>query len=237
MDATATTQGGGTRLRQVGAYVRLQGPGIAVEVSVNFLLPLLIYDWAKPELGEVKALLVSSAPPLIWSGVEFARRRRVDALSMLVLVGIALSLLAFVGSGSAKALQLREAMVGGVIALIFLGSAAIRRPLIYQLARAGMKRRNAAAELASFEALRGEAMFKRTMMIMTLVWGFGLLAQFLAACALVFTLSVHDYLLVGSPFGYATMGGLGLWTAWYARRRRRRGEALRAAAAAGSPPA
>ena len=237
MDELAMTGHGHSRLQQVGGHLRQHGAGMATEAVVNFLLPLLIYDWAKPELGEVKALLASSAPPLVWSAVEFARRRRVDALSMLVLVGIALSLLAFVGSGSAKALQLREAMVGGAIALIFLGSAAIRRPLIYQLARAGMKRRNAAAELAGFEALQGEAMFRRTMMIMTLVWGFGLMAHFLASCALVFALTVHDYLLVGPPFGYATMGALGLWTAWYARRQRRRGEALRAAAAAGSPPA
>ena len=172
---------------------------MATEVAVNFLLPLLIYDWTRPALGEVKALLASSAPPLVWSAVELARRRRVDALSMLVLVGIGLSLLAFIGTGSAKALQLREALVGGVIAMIFLGSAAIRRPLIYQLARAGMQRRKAAAELAGFEALRGEASFKRTMMIMTLVWGLGLMVHFLASCALVFALTVHDYLLVGPP--------------------------------------
>ena len=106
--------------------------------------------------------------------------------------------------------------------MVFLGSAAIGRPLIYQLARAGLKRRGS-SELESFEALRDNRMFKRSMMIMTLAWGFGLLAD--AA------VSVSQYLLVGPILGYGTMGGLGLWTFWYAKRRRRLGEASRAAEA------
>ena len=232
MEAMTMIEPQPTRGQQAAAYIRQHGATVAVELVVNFALPLLVYDWTRPALGEVKALLASSAPPLVWSLVEFARRRRIDAVSMLVLVGIALSLLAFIGSGSAKALQLRESLVGGVIALIFLGSAAINRPLIYQLARAGMQRRSQSAELARFEADREHAMFRRTMMFMTLVWGFGLLAHFLAAVALVFVLSVRGFMLVGPPFGYATMGGLGLWTAWYGRRQRRRGDALRAVAAA-----
>ncbi len=229
------------RGEQALAYVRANGLSVATEGLVNFVLPYVIYDLAKHDLGDVKALIASSAPPLAWSLYEFARHRRIDAVSLLALGGIVLSLLAFFGGGSAKFLQLREKLVTVAIGLVFLGSAAIGRPLIYQLARAGLKRR-ASSELESFEALRDDRGFRRTMMIMTLAWGFGLLADAAVCGVLVFTLSISQYLIVGPIIGYATTGSLGLWTFWYARRRRRLGDARRAAEAearrpAGSPTA
>jgi hypothetical protein len=212
-------------------FIRERGASVATEILVNFLLPLLIFDYAKPHLGDVNALIASSGPPIAWSLIEFARRRRVDALSILVLTGIALSLLAFLGGGSAKFLQLREKLVTVAIGLVFLGSAAIGKPLIYQLARATIMRRSP-SELADFEAMRDNMHFRRVMMIMTLVWGFGLLAEAAVAVALVLSLSIHNYLIVSPIVGYGTMGGLSLWTWWYARESRRKGKARAAAQAA-----
>ena len=209
------------------ALIRERGAGIGFEILVNFVLPFLIYDLGRKSLGDVHALMASSAPPLSWTIIEFLRKRRVDALSLLVLTGIALSLLAFLGGGSVRFLQLREKMVTVTIGLIFLGSAAIGRPLIYQLARATIMRRSP-SELGDFEAMRDNAYFRRTMMIMTLVWGFGLVGEAAVAVALVLTLSIRDYLLVGPVVGYGTMGGLSFWTYWYSRRQRRKGEARRA---------
>ena len=126
---------------------------IGIEVLVNLVLPYLIYIQTEAHIGQVHALLASSLPPILWSGVEFARRRRIDAMSLLVLAGIALSLLAFLGGGSVRFLQLREKLITGLIGLVFLGSAAIGRPLIYQLARAGMMRKSP-SEAARLEGLR-----------------------------------------------------------------------------------
>jgi hypothetical protein len=146
-----------------------------------------------------------------------------------VLAGIVLSLLAFLGGGSVRFLQLRENLVTGLIGLIFLGSAAIGRPLIYQLARAG-KLRESSAEAARFESLRDNPRFRRHMTIMTLVWGFGLLAQTGVACLLVFSLSIRHYLVVSPIVGYGMMGGLALWTFWFVKRIKRRGAAAAAKA-------
>ena len=209
--------------------VRQKGLGAGLEILINFVLPFLIYDFGKTELGDVHALMASSAPPIAWSIFEFARSRRVDALSILVLAGIALSLLAYAGGGSVKVLQLREKLVTATIGLVFLGSAAIGRPLIYQLARASILRKTP-SEVESFDAMRDNAGFKRVMLVMTLVWGVGLLAEAGVATVLVFKLSIRDYLIVGPMVGYGTMGALSLWTFLYARSRRRRGEAARKAA-------
>lgn len=218
------------RRRTVLAWLRANGVGVAIEAAVNFVLPYLIFGWAKPHWGEVDALIASSGPPILWSLVEFARHRKVDALSILILAGIALSLLAYAGGGGVRMLQLREKLVTALVGCIFLGSAAIRRPLVYQLARATLARRGS-VELSGFEALKDNPHFRRTMTLMTLVWGFGFVAEAALAGALVFTMSVKQFLVVGPILGNATMGALGMWTFWYSRTQRRKGEARRAAAA------
>ena len=214
-------------------YLRTNGGHVLVEALVNFILPFVIYSYAEASLGDVRALLLSSAPPIAWSLVEFARHRRVDALSVLVVAGIILSLLAMIGGGGPKFLQLRENLVTGIIGLVFLGSALIGKPLIYQLARASMRRKSE-DEAQEFEALQVHAGFRRTMTVMTLVWGLGLLAHFGVSAVLVFVLSIRAYLIVNPIIGYGTMGALTLWTFLYGQRARRRGEARRAALVEGA---
>ena len=211
-------------------YVRKNGGHVLVEALVNFVLPFLIYNYAEAPLGAVKALLASSAPPILWSLVEFSRHRRLDALSVLVVSGIALSLLAMLGGGGVRFLQLREKLVTGVIGLVFLGSALIGKPLVYQLARATMRRRSE-DEAQQFEALQIHAGFRRTMTVMTLVWGLGLLADVLVSVVLVFLLSIREYLLINPIVSYGTLGALSLWSFLYGQRAKARGEARRAAAA------
>ena len=77
------------------AFLRGQGGSVLIELLINFVAPLLIYDHLQAQWGEVKALLASSAPPILWSLIEFARHRRVDAISVLVIGGIVLSLLSY----------------------------------------------------------------------------------------------------------------------------------------------
>ena len=87
------------------------------------------------------------------------------------------------------------------IGLIFLGSAAIGRPLMYVLARASMMRTNPAAA-QELEDLKDNIYFRRTMTIMTLVWGFGLVGEAAVAGALVFALTVSQFLIVSPIIGY-----------------------------------
>jgi intracellular septation protein A len=222
------------RTAQALAWLRAHGVKIGLELLVNFILPYLIYDFGKDRMGDVGALMASSGPPILWSIVEFIRERKVDAVSILVLAGIALSLLAFAGGGGVKFLQLRENLVTGLVGLVFLGSAVVGKPLIYELARAGA-RRNTPDKVAELEALSGNVYFRRSMTVMTVVWGVGLLASCALSCALVFVVSIKQYLLISSPISYATMGLLAAWTFWYVGRSKRQGEARRAAAQAPEP--
>ncbi|HWA63161.1 MAG TPA: VC0807 family protein, partial [Caulobacteraceae bacterium] len=225
-----------TTVARARAWIKTNGPNVAVEAAVNFIGPYLIYTYAKPHLGEVGALLASSGPPIVWSLVEFARHRRLDVLSALVLGGIGLSLLAMLGGGGVKWLQLRERLVTVVIGLVFLGSAAIGKPIIYELARARSLRGDG-AQARELEALKDNLHFRRVMMVMTVVWGAGLLVEAAINVVLVFTLTVEQYLLVHPIVGYAATGLLVGFTFLYARHARARGMARRAAEAAAAAEA
>jgi hypothetical protein len=200
-----------SRLNRIAAYARANGMKLAGELAFNFVLPFAIYSACSSGIGAAPALLAASIPPILWSLAIFIRERKIDAISMMVLGGIVLSLIAFAGGGGVKFLQLRENLVGGVVGLIFLGSAAIGRPLIHQLARAGSRRRGAQAA-AMVDALRDDAGFRGAMMTATLVWGFGLTATCALHVALVFMLSIKQFLLINGWISWAVLGLLTAWT-------------------------
>jgi hypothetical protein len=191
------------------------------EILFNFVLPWACYHWAKPHYGEVHAIFASALPPMLWSVITFIRDRRIDAISLLVIGGIGLSLVGFAVGGSPKLLLVRESFVTGLIGVLALGSAAIGKPLIYHLARAIMARQSP-AEHDAFVARRDIPAFKRSMMVMTVVWGVGLLGEMGLRVALVFTVPVGTYLVLAPVVGYGVFGVLGLWTFLYVRARKRR---------------
>ncbi len=188
-----------------------------LELVVNLALPWVCYRLAKPRFGEVHAIMASAGPPIAWSLAEFARLRRVDALSILVLGGIALSLIGFAFGGSARLLLMRESLVTGLIGLLFIASTILGKPLVYVLARASLSRRSE-ADRAAFDSEVANPGFRRLFTVITLVWGFGLVAETALRTLLVFTLPVGRFLIVSPIIGYATIGLLLLWGFMYARR-------------------
>lgn len=171
----------------------------------------MIYSFPNAAWGDVDALLASSAPPLAWSIGEFAVAGRIDAMSFLVLGGIMLSPLAFIGGGRAQALQLHEEFVTLIIGLVFLSPAAVGKPRIWYLARASLARQ-LKVESTELERHRDNPRMKRFMTRLTLGRGKGLVAEFALGVVLVMTLPIADCLILGPIVGYVTIGLLSLWT-------------------------
>jgi hypothetical protein len=185
----------------------------------NVGLPLLIYHQLVPQKGEVTALLLSSVPPLLWSGWDVARFRRIDALSLLVVLGIFLSLVAMAIGGSPRLLLLRESLVGGLIGLGFLVSSLRAKPLMFYLVRSTVAKESAEA-LRRFEAAWPKPRLVRFIRLTTWVWGFGLVLEALLRCWLAWSWPIERFLAVAPFIGYATYFSLMGWTLWYARRLR-----------------
>jgi hypothetical protein len=193
-------------------------PAFVMEMAVNFLLPWLAYRFTLPHLGETGALIASAVPPIIWSLIELARFRRVDALSVMVVTGIVLSVAAMALGGSPRMLLLRESLVSGAVGVGFLLSLPMRRPLIFYLARATVAREMDGGA-AHFEALwRERPALATSMRLMTLVWGVGLTAETALRAWMALTWPIERFLVVSPFIGYGIYGGLALWTLWYRKR-------------------
>lgn len=203
---------------------------VVVELAVNFLLPWLAYRLALPHWGELGALYASAVPPVVWSLVEFARTRRVDALSIVVLLGIALSIVLMALGGSPRLLLMRESMASGAIGVVFLLSLAMRRPLTFYLARATVARKEEGGA-ARFEAMWSERPgLRRSVRLMTAVWGLGLTGENALRSWLAWHWPVERFLVVSPFIGYAIYGALTVWTFLYRKKMQRRATAAPTAA-------
>ena len=203
--------------------------GLLFELAFNFFFPWLAYRLALPYWGELGALYASAVPPVVWSMVEFARHRRVDALSVLVLLGIVLSVGVMFLGGSPRLLLVRESLISGAIGAAFVVSLLWPRPLIYFLLRATVVRQTANEVPggengeARFERVwREQAGLRRAVRMMTLVWGVGLVIENLLRCWMAWHWSIDRYLLISPFVGYGIYGALVLWTLVYRKRLRPR---------------
>jgi hypothetical protein len=188
-----------------------------VEILVNFVLPYFVYVKTAATIGQVHALILSSLPPIVWTVARSVYSRKTDAVSLLVIFGILLSLAAFIGGGSVRFVQLRQNLVIGFIGLLFLSSIVFRRPLILPLARATILRSDL-ANIQALDELQAKHEFRRDMTMLTAVWGVGLLAETVIACILLYCMPIQEFLIVNPIVGYGAMAGLLLWSLWSVKR-------------------
>lgn len=193
---------------------RSAGP---LSLVIDIALPLIVYHFTAPHLGERGGLVLSSVPVILWNLSELVRFRRFDAVGLLVLLGIFLSLVAMAVGGSARLLLLRESLVTGVMGIVFLGSLLFPRPLIYYLARSGEAKRST-EDLSAFEAAWSKPRFVRAMYLMTWGWGLGLVIEAMLRCWLVWSWPVERSLAITPVISYAIYFSLLGWTLWYRSR-------------------
>ncbi len=189
---------------------------LVAEIAVNLALPWLAYTLAQPRWGELGGLIASAIPPLLWSLGELLRHRRLDALSVLVLVGIAMSLVGLALGGDGRILLVRESLASGAIGVVFLLSLLLDKPLVFYLARATMAREGDDAHdvIAEWWATPGA---RRAVRVMTAVWGGGLTAEAALRTWLAWNWAPSRFLAVAPFIGYGMMAVLMLWTFWYRR--------------------
>ncbi|MEM5385571.1 VC0807 family protein [Paraburkholderia phymatum] len=192
-------------------------PAQVLELVVNLLLPWVTYRLAQPYWGETGGLIASAAPPVIWSVIELVRFRRVDALALMVLLGIVLSIGAMALGGDSRVLLMRESLVSGAIGAAFLLSLLLRRPIIFYLTRAFVAREmtNGAAHVDML--WRERPAFARALRVLTVTWGVGLITETSLRIWMAWHWPIERVLVVSPVVGYGIFGGLMVWTFWYRR--------------------
>ena len=186
---------------------------------INAAAPYAVYMLCKPHFGGLVALALSAVPPAVESLWSVVRRRRLDVVGALVLGGIAASLILIALGGSERILLLRESLITSLVGVALAGSVAARRPILFYLARQ-MQAAGDPAEAARMDARwDAEPAFRRSMRLLSLVWGVGLVIEMTVRTIMVFDMAIDHFLLISPFVQYGMTGLLVLWTVAYGRRR------------------
>jgi hypothetical protein len=193
--------------------------------------PLLAYNLLRSAgFSSVSALVLSGVFPATGVIIGIVQHRRVDAIGVLVLAGIAAGAVLGLVSHNAR-LVLDEGSVGtAVFGLICLGSLATPKPLMYRLAMefVGPDTRQG----QEFTDLWQYREFRHVFQVITVVWGTGYLAEAVARVVIVQNTSTGTALAISKVMPYAVAAVLTAWTIGYGRHSKRKGERIAAAAAA-----
>ncbi|WP_322069033.1 VC0807 family protein [Paraburkholderia bannensis] len=182
--------------------------------AVNVALPMLAYRVALPRWGLEGALIASALPLLAWIGFDFVRLRHFDALSAIVLAGLAMSLLLLASPAGLWLRETREPLIGGLIGVLFLLSLALDRPLVFYLARSTLARERQGREREFDEMWQARPALVKSIRLMTAVWGLGLVGENAIRAWMVGA-------MIDSPgrddavVRYGVYGALTIWTILY----------------------
>ena len=182
--------------------------------------PLAAYSLLRSAgLSSVTALVLSGAFPALGIAVGVAQSRRVDAIGVLVLAGIAVGTVLGLVSGNARLVLVEGSVPTAVFGLLCLGSLWSRRPLIFRFALEFMGADTPRGR--DFDALWQYPSFRHAFRLFTIVWGVTYLAE--AAARIVI---VETTLTVSKVMPYTVAAVLVLWMTAYGRRVKRAGERM-----------
>jgi hypothetical protein len=161
---------------------------VAAALLVNVVVPLgLFYGLRAAGVGAIPALLVGAVAPGLRTVHSVVRERRIDALGVLVLAMIAVSVLMATLTGDPRALLARDSWGTGFIGLWVLGSLLTRRPAILALG-AEVVPADKAREMLDRWAV--EERFRRNVIMVSALWGGAFLLDAVLRVGMAFTLPV-----------------------------------------------
>ncbi len=211
--------------------------------SLRAMVPDLVVDGALPAIAYqvltrygvavVPALTAGAIFPVANIVRKFIVTRSLDLIGAIVLVFLAIGVVSSLLSGNVLFVLVKESFITGLVGLLFLSSLLWKRPIIFYLARQVMEA-GGAERLAWWDGLWERARFRRTMRLMTTVWGVGYVieASIRVVCAL--TMTPGTVVILSPIMGIGTTVGLIVWTRRYGQivqARAAREDALAAAAA------
>ena len=196
--------------------------------------PLVAYWMLRSAgLSSVSALVLSGVLPGLAVLGGLIRHRRLDAVGVLVLAGIAVGTVLGLLSGNARLVLVEGSVPTAMFGLLCLGSLWSRRPLIFRFALQFMGADTPRGR--DFDGRWRYPGFRHAFRLFTVVWGVAYLAEAAARIVIVETTSTGTALAVSKVMPYAVSAVLAVWMVIYGRRARREGERLAAAQTATDP--
>lgn len=189
------------------------------DIALNATIPAALYFFAKRFISpsELTALLWATSFPLLKSVYGLTKRRELDPVSLLILLGLAASVAAVLFGGDPHLLLIRESFFTGAFGLACLVSLILPRPIMFYFGRYFMAGRDA-QKRDTFNARWKDPAVRRAHRLVTVTWGLVFVGEFVLRVALVYNLPPPMVLSI-SPFltGLVTVGTI-VWTFWYAHK-------------------
>lgn len=193
----------------------LRMSGLLKTLGTDLAIPFGGYYLARAVgVGVTASLLASTVLAMLRIVWLIWRQGHADAFAGFMLFlfsgGLALSLI----TGDPRFLLLKSAGLTVLSGLVFLGSAALRRPLALSVAR----RLTAEDEQANSELTRGwvvSSAFRSGFYVMTLVWGVALVLSGLAQVWLVYLLDLDESVAATNVLALGVFAVCGGWNVWF----------------------
>jgi hypothetical protein len=172
------------------------------------LVPYLLYRVGSERLhlSAVNALLLAALSPVAGSLIEFVRKRRLNVLGLLVLVGIAAKVLSALLFHSARLVLISDSLLSGVYGLLLLGSVLIDKPVVVVLVTS-MSAASPEQREQMKQRLQASGVH-RHLLVLTTMWGVGLLLIPAISVLLTYTLPIATVVLIRPVINYGIIAAL-----------------------------
>jgi uncharacterized membrane protein len=179
-------------------------------------------------LSSVTALVLSGVLPAIRVTGGLILHRKVDAVGLLVLIGIAVGSTVGLVTHSARLVLLEGIVPTAVFGVVCLASLATAKPMMFRFAVTFMgpdtKRGQEFADMWRYEG------FRHVFRVITVVWGIAYLVEAGIKALIVESTSISTAKAITQVLPYAVFGLVIIWNISYGKRRRAEGDRLVAAA-------
>jgi hypothetical protein len=190
----------------ISVLINIVLPALAIQVLIHRGVPLLY------------AIVASAVFPLAELALSIRRRGRADVIAVLSLVIlVASAVVALLGNDPRYAL-VRESALTSIAGLVFLGSLLRPRPLIFELSREAVPGATPQMWEERWQQWPG---FRHAMVLLTVVWGCGLLFDSVLRVIAALVLPPQVTVVVSPLIAVCVFGALIIYTLAYSRRARR----------------
>lgn len=189
---------------------------------INVAIPFGCYTLLKAyHASDVTALGVAGIAPALAALISVLRGRRVNIISLFVLGGLIIGIIAIFLGGDPRVLLIRESLFTGALGLTCFVSLLFPRPLMFSVGRSFIAGKDP-EQIARYNQLWQNPSARHASRVTTVVWGIVYSGDFLLRLLLVLTLPVAAVLTFGPILTGGLIGGTLLWTFAYLRRARQR---------------
>lgn len=178
----------------------------ALPMLLDIVIPVAgYYVLSACGLDDFWALTIAGAATAVNAVVGTVRRRRLDALGMLVVLEIALSIGLFFVTRDPRIVLLKPSFYTALAALFLFATCVTGRPFTLGTVRPMATRGDPALERAYDDAAAHSAGFRREHVLITAVWGVLWLAESVARVVVVLDVSVADGVLLSQLPGLVAL--------------------------------